>query len=273
FLRVKFPKLLKNAVVRFFNHGWMLMMSSDEQTLFLYDPLNNQTIELPPSRAILTLLQSLFSTRQLPTTVYLLEFNLSRACPPILHDGKIYFLDVKGNVAVFDMNNVVWSLVIYSRCLKKRRLRKNMIIKEHFLIKPGGEEAIFAVFVVHDEIKVKVFKLMDEFRWKLVENLGDRVFYVSHTSAFGYTTDNKSKSMANKIFFPKIHDDNVVFYSLETHRYHSFEGDYSSHNCYNFEILNFATWVIPTTRNLQLSKELIWLELLLGLNRLITKAS
>ncbi|KAL7117874.1 hypothetical protein ACP275_03G099700 [Erythranthe tilingii] len=47
FFNMHFPKL-EEAEVRFSNHGWLLMMSSDDRTLFFFYPFNNQTIELPP---------------------------------------------------------------------------------------------------------------------------------------------------------------------------------------------------------------------------------
>ncbi|KAL7155848.1 hypothetical protein ABFS83_03G103200 [Erythranthe nasuta] len=272
FFNMHFPKL-KNARVRFSNHGWLLMMSLDNRTLFFFDPFNNQTIKLPdmPSKCDYTTICFFHpptSSGCLIVGIASLTWNVNREVKigvlkygedrwedrifrvrdvqfeshgaPIFHDGKIYFLDNKGNVAVFDMSNVFRPLIVHSWCLKKRRPHYRNI-KEYFLVKPHGDETIFAVFVVQDERKVRVFKLMDDFKWKLVEDLGDMVFYVSNTSSFGYRTDKTNKNMANKIFFTKFHDDNVIFYSMKTHKYHSFGGDYSSDNCYDFRRLNFAT--------------------------------
>ncbi|KAL7155731.1 hypothetical protein ABFS83_03G096400 [Erythranthe nasuta] len=289
FFRMNFPTLLKDATVRFSNDGWLLMMSPDDRTLFFFDPFNNQTIELPPIPSHRTmynticffhpptspncLIVGILSNTNHEVEVGVLKYGEDRwdvglldiddqfkvsFCPPILHDGKIYFLDVIGNVAWFDMTDGIWSFIIFPRCFTKTRLCRN--IKECFLIKPKNEETIFGVFLVHDERKVRVFELSKRLRWKLVEDLRNRVFYVSKTSSFGYTTDDKS--MANKIFFSKFHGDKIVFYSMDTQKYHSFEGDYSSDHSYDFEKLDFATWMIPTlppqlSRKLT-SRKLIW---------------
>ncbi|XP_012829465.1 PREDICTED: F-box/kelch-repeat protein At1g57790-like [Erythranthe guttata] len=213
--------------------------------------------------------------------------------PPILHGGLVYFLDTDGDVATFDIREhgslSSWKVFpdclpkCLPECLEKHWSRK--CIKEHYFIKPKGEETIFAVFAVHGEREVKVYSLSETFSWELVEDLvfyvsnscsfgyttdvrskstfswelvedlGDRVFYVSNSCSFGYTTDVRSKSMKNKIFFPKFHGDNVVYYSLDTHKYHSFEGGYSCNNPHGLKKLNFATWIMPGSTDTELPKE------------------
>ncbi|EYU38438.1 hypothetical protein MIMGU_mgv1a020821mg [Erythranthe guttata] len=242
-------------------------MSSDAQTLFLFDPFNNQTIELPPIPShctynticyfhpptspdcliigiILNYGEDRWKSKLYKAKIIILRYPFF--CPPVLHDGRIYFLGVEGNVAWFDMSDGIWSFDTITRCFKNPWLRRN--IKEHFLIKPKNEETIFGVFIVHGERK------------KLVNDLRDMVFYVSKTSYFGYKTDDKNN--ANKIFFPKLHGDKIVFYSMNTQKYHSFEGDYSSNDSFDFRRLDLATWIIPTlcpqlSRGLT-SRELTW---------------
>ncbi|KAL8061930.1 hypothetical protein ABFX02_02G114700 [Erythranthe guttata] len=287
FFYMAFPKLLKNASVCFSNHGWLLMKSSDDHTLFFYDPCNNQMIELPsipsdckytticffhpptsPECLIIGIRTVSWKSSRDELELGVLkhgenkwrnglfrdrnhQFRVSLG-PPILHGGKIYFLDFKGNVALFDVSSYIWLFTIFPRCLKKRRFRRN--IKEHFLIKPNNEETIFAVFVVGDERKVRVFRLVDGYQWERVEDLGDMVFYVSNTSSFGYTVDDKS--MANKIFFSKLYGDKIVFYSMDTRKYHTFECNYSSNNSHEFTRLDFATWIMPELHPQK--RELTW---------------
>lgn len=118
---------------------------------------------------------------------------------------------------------------------------------------------ILAVLVTHDDRKVNVFRLSPQSnkkRWELVDNLGDKVLFVSRTTSFAATAPRRS--MANMIYFPKIDgDNNVVFCFLDTRRYHSCSGDYSSNNSYGFMDLNFATWIMsaPTP---ELPRDLTW---------------
>ncbi|EYU45179.1 hypothetical protein MIMGU_mgv1a018581mg, partial [Erythranthe guttata] len=160
--------------------------------------------------------------------------------PPVLDGGLLYFLDLKGNIATFDISkhgyNLAWS--VFTGCLKPRQLRKN--IREHYLIKPKGQKEIFAVFEMYSERRVSVYKLSKGLSWEFVEDLGDKVFYVCRTSSFGYTTN--VKSLANKVFFPKFYRDKVMYYSLDTRRYHCFEGDYSSNNSNGLGGPRCVTW-------------------------------
>lgn len=281
FFSMDFPELDKNAVVHCSKHGWLLM-SRDDETLFFFDPFSNRSIEVPKPPGNFEFKISFFHPPTSPdcfligidggvglqVTIGLLRHgqdkwdidfmdNISRRVefqpslsPPIFHGERLYFLDVGGKVATLDMSedrlrkgSIVKSGCIFSKCLKQRKLHEN--IEEHFLVRSEGEDAIFAVFVMHDKGKARVFRLLEysDMLWEPVEDLGDRVFYVSNASSFGYTTSNKS--MTNKIFFPKFHgDDKVVFYSLESHKYHSFGGNYSSKNSYAFKRFDHATWMM-----------------------------
>ncbi|EYU17584.1 hypothetical protein MIMGU_mgv1a023107mg [Erythranthe guttata] len=247
FFYMDFPKL-ENAVIRFSNHGWLLMISRDGKALFLYNPSDNHMIKLPtPTDAYTTI-----CFFHLPTSSKCFVFGIatemvfpfdklrvgilkhgegkwatsltgnkyhafmSSLGPPIYEYGLLFFLDVNGNVAVFNVDEFDTSKdwAVFIRCLKQRRLRRN--ITEHYLIKPKCEKNIFAVFAMHYDIrKVRVFRLSNDFAWELVENIRDMVFY----------------------------------------KYHSFEGDYSSENAHGSRRLDFAAWTIPASIDPQLPKE------------------
>lgn len=290
FFSIDFP--IKNAAIHCSKHGWLLM-SGNYGTLFFFDPFNDVEIELPDYFPESYTTISFFNPPTSPdcfiigveseeefeveigllrhgedkwSTYYFkrrIDFKPSFA-HPILHDEKLYFLDVRGNIATIDMkrdiivksayvhNNCLKtrrfkSPYVYSKCLKQRRLRRD--IKEHYLVKPKGEDTIFAVFAMHNGRNIKVFRLLKEMVWEPVTDLGDKVFYVSALTSFGYTTHDKS--LRNKIFFSKFYGDKVVFYSLDTQKYHSFEGDYSSENSYDFSRFDHATWMMhaPTTQH------------------------
>ncbi|EYU38857.1 hypothetical protein MIMGU_mgv1a020633mg [Erythranthe guttata] len=175
FFNVDSPKL-EDAVIRFSNHGWLLMTSRDNGTLLFYHPFNNHIIQLPtPNYAFKTIcffhpptspecfveflnMEKLNWKKSINHNKYH-AFMLS-AAPPIFSNGLLLFLDVKGNVGVFNINRhctpLDWG--VFMKCLKQRRRRRN--IKEHYLIKPEGEREIFVVFAMHDDSKkVSVFRL------------------------------------------------------------------------------------------------------------------
>ncbi|KAL8059274.1 hypothetical protein ABFX02_03G074900 [Erythranthe guttata] len=262
------------------------MMSRDGKALFFYNPSDNHMIKLPtPTVAYTTICffhpptsskcfvfgiatEMVFPFDKLRVGILKRgegkwatsltgnkyhAFMLSLG-PPVYEYGLLFFLDVNGNVAVFNVDEFDTSKdwAVFIRCHKQRRLRRNII--EHYLIKPKGQKDIFAVFAMHYDIrKVRVFRLLKDFLWELVENIGDMVFYVSNTSSFGHKTN--VKSLMNKIFFSKFNGDNVVYYSLDSQKYHSFEGDYSSDNAHGSRRLDFAAWTIPTSIDPQLPKE------------------
>lgn len=185
------------------------------------------------------------------------EFPLSLA-PPVLNQGLVYFVDLRGNVATFDINKLgdtrAW--YVYKRCLRQRRLRKDKKINLHYLIKPKGEGSIFAVFGMREERYVKVFKLLEPANsWEPVHDLGEKVLFVSNTSSNGYTTSDKT--MANKIFFPKLYGDKFVYYSLDTEKHHCLDGTYSRRDSFGLKRLDFATWTMPT-QQFNSGDELSW---------------
>ncbi|KAL8524597.1 hypothetical protein ACS0TY_014267 [Phlomoides rotata] len=153
------------------------------------------------------------------------EFLVSNSAP-VLHHGLLYFVGIRGEVATLDIERGVW--IVYPKSLEHRKLRSQ--IRRYFLLKINGDEqnALYAVFMIHDSETVNVFRLLEpEMKWERVKDLGDKMVYLSLASSFGDVA--KPKSMANTICFPIFDpaDDNLLFYSLKTQRYHSFEGNHS----------------------------------------------
>ncbi|KAG8372826.1 hypothetical protein BUALT_Bualt12G0107400 [Buddleja alternifolia] len=287
FSYMDFPQLY-NAKICCSKYGWLLM-SRDDGSLFFFDPFKEQRIrELPKHKypyaticffneptstnCIVVGISNMLNTHKVimgvlkhrkdewKVNIYnrtRSEFQLS-ICTPILHCGKLYSLDVKGNVATFDMNghDNGPSWYVYDSCLFPSWIHHK--IEQQFLIKLEEEEVLFAVFVAHDVRKVSVYrsKLRKEncmVQWVLVKDLGDKAFFVSHTASFAVTAC--SESMANKIYFTKFHGNSGVYFSLKTQKYHSFNGDFSSLKCYGLKELDFATWILPTISWRMLTKE------------------
>ncbi|KAL3649551.1 hypothetical protein CASFOL_005954 [Castilleja foliolosa] len=267
---------LENADVRCSNFGWLLMSRFDN-TLFFYDPFNNRNIELPckldfgytafcfthpPTSPDCVVVG--FSTAEDDGTVKIcvlthgksvweekeyhpkIKLYVSRGAP-IFHRGLVYLLDLKGNVATFDIQKhgcKKSALTVNSKCLKDYSYNKE--IKEHFLFKiKGEEEALFSVMLVNEERMVKIYRLSEEpkMKWKLEDDIGGKVLHLSHYSSSGDTAH--LKCMANRIYFPRFHADSAVYYSFATGMYHSHDGHFSSDKCYDVKRLDYATWITP----------------------------
>ncbi|PWA89330.1 hypothetical protein CTI12_AA112260 [Artemisia annua] len=72
---------------------------------------------------------------------------------------------------------------------------------------------------------IKVFKCNESKQaWEKVDSVGKHVIYICGTTCL--CIEAKEPKMENKIFFPRLHTKNrkVVFYSLDTCSYHTFNG-------------------------------------------------
>lgn len=82
--------------------------------------------------------------------------------------------------------------------------------------------------------------------WEVVENLGDKILYISCGLCFA--EKNRIQGKGNRIYFPKFYGKGGVYYSLETKEYHSVGGDYSNKISRKFQKIDMigykpCTWV------------------------------
>ncbi|KAL8499845.1 hypothetical protein ACS0TY_019731 [Phlomoides rotata] len=275
-------------------NGWLLMCGGDneESTLFFFNPFNRHTkpiVDLywrldywltslhffhPPTSPDCFILGIKTPLWHDEVTIDILrysnkadgwetltyksesyEFLVSNSAP-VLHHGLVYFVGQRGDIATLDIEHRAWN--VYPKSLGYRQIRNR--IKRHYLLKINGDEqdALYAVFMIHDIETVSVFRLLEpEMKWERVKDLGDKMMYVSLASSFGDVA--KPRSMANTICFPVFDpDDNLLFYSLKTQRYHSFEGDNSFDNITDLMRVHFrVAWIMPLPTQ-QLSQKLVW---------------
>ncbi|XP_076908724.1 F-box/kelch-repeat protein At1g57790-like [Bidens hawaiensis] len=83
------------------------------------------------------------------------------------------------------------------------------------------------LLVVMDELgeSVEVFKWSVSAReWEKIDSLGRHMIYICGTTCL--CMEAKTPEMENKIYFPRLHSESgkILFYSLETCRYHTFKG-------------------------------------------------
>ncbi|GFQ02378.1 F-box protein at4g00893 [Phtheirospermum japonicum] len=269
---------LENAEIRCSKFGWLLM-SRFNNTLFFFDPFNNRKIELPcklsfgytaicfshPPTSPDCVLVGIATLNDGDGIVKICvlthgkdKWEVREYHPKIFHRGLVYIVDVNGNVATFDIDRhgCKSALAVNTKCLKRRWFSKD--IKEHFLFKiKGEEEALFGVFLINEERKVKVYRLFEpKMKWKLVEDIGENVLHLSHYSSFADTA--YLKCMANRIYFPRFHGDSAVFYSLSSGKYHSLDGHFWDNNSYGIKRLDFATWIMPAPTRESSTGNLAW---------------
>ncbi|VFQ72917.1 unnamed protein product [Cuscuta campestris] len=94
--------------------------------------------------------------------------------------------------------------------------------KQNFLVK--CDQKLLLVIICEFGECVEVFSLNDSTEWEKTTSLGRHMIYISGQTCL--CSEAKMPEMANKIYFPLLHSENrkIVFYSLETRRYHTFSG-------------------------------------------------
>ncbi|PWA86335.1 hypothetical protein CTI12_AA146440 [Artemisia annua] len=120
---------------------------------------------------------------------------------------------------------------------------------KHFLAK--CDQHLFLVVVGDSGESVEVFKVNESKKeWEKVRCLGTHMIYICATTCL--CIEAKLPEMENKIYFPTLHsvDGKIVFYSLETCKYHTFNGknigetfvDFFGLECHS----NPHTWIEPS---------------------------
>ncbi|KAJ0511294.1 hypothetical protein HanRHA438_Chr11g0524051 [Helianthus annuus] len=131
--------------------------------------------------------------------------------------GDIYILDERRLNVLRGMQEryCIWEVV--NEALQSKSSGQSFLVTcdQHLLV----------VLVDTFGESVEVFKLNGSTReWEKTDSLGKHILYVCHTRCF--CIEARITEMENKIYFPLVHSENgkIVFYSLETRKYHTFSG-------------------------------------------------
>ncbi|CAI9103781.1 OLC1v1002332C1 [Oldenlandia corymbosa var. corymbosa] len=251
-------------------------MSVDKtESLLLFNPFTNQKIHIPdawvPSHNIMALtctssptssdcsvfliccFQGLmvFGCAQNGSGVWVWRFCISGKlinfpisnCAILSHNDEYlyYCLDVKGRVAIFHTGRFKWYFK-KSRRVGWADVPSKLVNRSYLAAGDDGKEA-YAVIVSHNATQVRVYKLNpSEATWIRVENLRDKMLFVSGTTSF--VARATEKRMGNKIYFPKFHGKNGVFYSLTTKKYHSYDGQFPTEDPSGLiDVASSSTWI------------------------------
>ena len=177
---------------------------------------------------------------------------------PLLYKGRCYRLGLQGDglpvkVGVFDPHEYLshpnqykcrWKYLSYIPPPEDF----DYSLRSSYLLERDGK--LFVVFELHDsEPSIHIYSLNlssigPRMKWHKVTNIGNKMLCVSSGGSFFELS--VAKGMSNKIYVPSVQDNNNIFYSLETKKYHSCFTDYSSRNKSHGRELPNCTWIKPS---------------------------
>ncbi|KAK9699703.1 hypothetical protein RND81_08G190400 [Saponaria officinalis] len=161
------------------------------------------------------------------------EFRANYNSSPKYYDGAFYFLDVKGNLGIFEKVEGEWCWDVYSCPLIEY---ERLTLYSCYLVELDGQ--LTCVYIHHLGRKVQLFKLdVWELRWDKLEH----VLFLSSASSF--SSFEKDISKRNRIYLSRFVGDKIIYYSLDTCRFHTLgEGD-STIDLYGTSSQPFCCWI------------------------------
>ncbi|XP_026413648.1 F-box/kelch-repeat protein At1g57790-like isoform X2 [Papaver somniferum] len=271
------PELLKGSTIRFSKDGWLLL-SKGYYSLFFYNPFTKAIVKLPDLPDDNNYQFRGISFSSLPTSsdcsvfaisnyrtdevsiafikrgdemwtcdildnVYLppgkkdIAFEPTLNCP-VFSRGAFYCLDLNGSLGVFKLeeNGITWdilSMVPRPTC---------GFIYKSYLVELEGK--LLSVLLGHFGKWVRIFRLdMSAMVWVEVEDLGRHVVFISNTSCIA--TVAPTSRMENKIYFSRLQNEKVLFFSLDSGKYHSLDSKHYGKDYSNSTENLRCSWIEP----------------------------
>jgi hypothetical protein len=135
---------------------------------------------------------------------------------PAFHNGLFYFLSITGKLGVIKATREEASLEVLEELQAPCCTCFN-----NFLVECDGN--LLSVFESPFAKGVYIFKLNEStMTWTRVESLKNHMLFVGKTS---FSVVANIPGMENKIYFPRFYGQSIVFYSLETNNYHTFQNE------------------------------------------------
>ncbi|KAI3979365.1 hypothetical protein MKX01_001557 [Papaver californicum] len=254
---VRFRSVL-GAIIRFSKDGWLLM-SKGERTLFFYNSFTREIIQLPdvPHDYKTHYIFCGISFSSLPTSSDCVvnglwepyKYEADSSCKffachnnPVFYKGNFYALDYNGTLGLFNLeernfDDSIWKVL-------PKTLAQFDGVNPSYLVECEGE-----LLVVNFERPsgklVESFKLDHcRMKWVKVKSSGKYSLFIGHTSSSSAIAPNSS--MANKIY-SRLHgeSDNILYYSLDTVKYHYIGNEQSSEDFYNTKSMVNCKWIEP----------------------------
>ncbi|PIA55782.1 hypothetical protein AQUCO_00700240v1 [Aquilegia coerulea] len=248
---------LADAIIRNAKYGWLLM--SQGISFFFFNPITMEVIKLPDIERDYQFIGMSFSSP--PTSSDFVVFGflgfymvvyrkgeerwsrdffksshwefLHSPCNPIFYDGAFYCLGKNGRLLLFDTKEVVKESQ-YSDITKSN---------ESFIVEYDGE--ILSIFVGPKGKKIFIFKLdLCNMKWCKLESLDDKVLFLSHTASILLPAAAVGlKGIENRIYFPRFHESDNMFYSLSTRKYQCCGSRYSCDDWISTSKLSHCSWI------------------------------
>ncbi|KAJ0817637.1 hypothetical protein HanPI659440_Chr00c05g0713411 [Helianthus annuus] len=252
---IKTPKeLIGDMVIHCSLGGWVLIRrrtreGTREGSLMFYNPftsdirvlppvphLDTCSFSAPPTSSDCVVVGFTFTPRSRKWRVYVhfvageslwIGFDLSFCDDdlPSFHSGTqwheyLYALYYDGGLGFVHTQPTIGTYVQISACFKGPRSSCRSP-KQHFLMKCDDPFLVVLVIVGEFGECVEVFKLNGSYEWEKTESLGRDTIYICGKACL--CIEAKTPEMANRIYFPCVRSENrkIVFYSLETRRYHT----------------------------------------------------
>ncbi|KAK9073797.1 hypothetical protein SSX86_006391 [Deinandra increscens subsp. villosa] len=244
---IKIPQELKgNYQIYCSKYGWVLMYEIDGSMVF-FNPFTYDIRELPVAPYIESLC---FSAPPTSPDCMVVGFTASDEWPmffhfvsrePVWYKSRLNFGDVPCSYHFPTFNG----RDVYALCNNKGLdVFRGMVGGEHtwevffdeaarsgckspaqyFLSNCDQHSLLVIVGQFGESVEVFIATESSE-EWEKIDTLGKHMIYISGTSCI--CLEAKSPEMGNKIYFPRLlHSDEtgIVFYSLETCMYHTFDG-------------------------------------------------
>ncbi|XP_074278353.1 F-box protein At3g56470-like [Silene latifolia] len=227
--------------IKFSKNGWLLIY--DGKSIQFLNPFTREKRYLPhpPTRHFLTIGFSSYPSCSSCLTVAInfsdgviinyLQFEDKewnschfgnnqdgRFCPgfasPMYYAGGFYFLDEDtGNLGVFQLGDGDPRWTVYGRPFVRAGG-----FHSSYLVECGGD--LISVFIGKKGCWVQVFRFnFLNKKWFRAKDLGNHILFISHNSCFSEEV-SKVNRMRNRIYLPWLKGNNIVYYSLETQKYH-----------------------------------------------------
>ncbi|CAI9114716.1 OLC1v1015498C1 [Oldenlandia corymbosa var. corymbosa] len=263
---------LEDTKVRCARFGWLLM-SRPNLSLFFYNPITRQNIELPHSSTVFTAMCFTSPPTCPDCQVFGISYELEMGVirrgekswevqdhmmangmlkvsthSPLYYNGAFYCLDLDGNVAVYHpLDDEQTRFKLHYTNLFKRvegmQQEEREGIQQSFLLEDNGK--LLGVFNRCDRgITVQCLDLAS-WEWRPVLDLANKCLFVSHSASF-VMSDPTTKGIGNRVYLPKFYNRVGVFYCLDAMKYFSITRNFCSKTSYDLDDGGeYAAWIKP----------------------------
>ncbi|GKD36520.1 hypothetical protein Tco_1252029 [Tanacetum coccineum] len=267
---IKTPvQLICDFEIKYVRYGWLLISKTADDSLVFFNPFTSDIRELPELFYI-----SDFCFSAPPTSPDCMVVGLANL------DVFIYFVsgEPSWRHVRLDLDNDLCSypfLTLYGHDLYAMRDNGGLDVYKEMgredlcwerYVRPAPtscctsfpqsyqvrcEEHLLQVIVGKFGESVEVFKLNGSTQeWVKINGLGKHMIFISSVSSL--CIEAKIPEMENKIYFPRLSSErgNMVFYSLETCMYHTFNNKFIQEEFADFfgtkHFLTRPTWIEPS---------------------------